>query len=114
MQIPKRKRRATPSTAPKASSPLRSEDDEGDEDDEDDESEDHGEEEEDETSLPPPPTKVLESTVKQVADLKGKQRATPSAAPEASNPLRSELQSSQIARRKHRDLLEMGDTESNS
>ena len=36
---------------------------EGDED----ESEDHGEEEEeDETSLPPPPTKVLESTAKQV------------------------------------------------
>ena len=64
---PKGKQRATPSAAPKASSPLRSEDDEGDEDDEDDKSEDHGEEEEeDETSLPPPPTKVLESMVRQV------------------------------------------------
>ena len=52
--------------------------------------------------------------VKQVADLKGKRRATPSTTPEASNPLRSELQSSQIARRKHRDLLEMDEMEVNS
>ena len=113
------------------------EDDEEEEDGDDEEEEEEDgddDEEEDETPPPPLPTKALERVkqvrkaaqltsskvqlrsqmVKQVADLKGKQRATPSATPKASNPLRSELQSSQIARRKRRDLLEMDEMEVNS
>ena len=104
------------------------------EEDDDEEEEGDDDEEEDETPPPPPPTKALERVkqvgkaaqltsskvqlrsqmVKQVADLKGKQRATPSTTPKASNPLRSEPQSSQIARRKCRDLLEMDEMEANS